>query len=106
MPRFSQITVPILREFGIEILIGSPERAFDSSRVSVKKALRNRMGPPKPRAGHNPLPEDFEADPLTSIRHRAEKSQPFTIYHAVLERPSLAGKFIHSYSVTLYIIVC
>jgi hypothetical protein len=23
-----------------------------------------------------------------------------------LERPSLAGKFIHSYSVTLYIIVC
>jgi hypothetical protein len=66
-----------LHELGTEISIGSLEMQFECPRISLKKALRTGLGPPKLRARHSTLPDDSEAeaDILAWTRYEAEKSQ-------------------------------
>jgi hypothetical protein len=63
---------------GINIPINRLGIAFNCPRAAGKRALKNRLIPPKQRGRHTALPEDSEADILAWFQHQAEKSQPST----------------------------
>jgi hypothetical protein len=81
-------------ERGLEISIGSVERAFNCSPAAMEQSLRNGLEPPKPRGRPTALAGDAEAEILAWIQHPAEKSQPSTRMDIVHSSVSKFGKSI------------